>query len=351
MRGIRCSLLVVAALAVVTLAGCPPRGPVLDVESNVHHFPCDELTGVCETTWDFDVFNRGTGTLVFDVTVSEPWINVTPTGGTISEGEPPVTVTVTIDRDFSNLKQAFPDFATGTITVMSDTGEEVITVTTAPNYYTQVFTNGGNDLDGLQLSFVPDGSLSFYGLLKNTGVTDFPTDPAGGQILPFDDPEFVDTYGDPVAVVPLGGKTVPFYGKNYDTLYVSSSGFVSFGVPGNLAADPAMHFQEPQISALPVDATRAGSMVSLLQDTQKVTVTYEDAPTRGTAPSPMTRNDFQIEMFFNGDIRITYANIDPSLEGVIGLSSGQGANGQVPEDFFATDLSEANTGSLKVSLE
>jgi hypothetical protein len=341
-----------AVLVAVALAGCPPSGPVLDVESNVHHFPCDPVSGVCETTWDFDVFNRGTGTLVFDVAVSDPWINVSPTGGTIAEGDPPITILVTIDRDFSNfVKQAFPDFSTGTITVTSDTGEEIVTVTTAPNYYTQVFGNGGNDLNGLQLSFRPDASLSFYGLLKNTGLTDFPTDPSGGQILPFDDPAFVDAYGDPVAVVPLGGKTVPFYGKNYDTLFVSSTGFVSFGVPGNFGIDAGMHFQEPQISALPVDATRADSMVSLLQDTEKVTVTYEDVPTKGTVPSPMTRNDFQIEMFFNGDIRITYPYVDPALEGVVGLSSGQGAGGAAPEDFFATDLSEANTGSLKVSLE
>lgn len=340
-----------AVCAAVALAGCPPRGPVLDVSVNTLHFPCDSATGVCETVLTFEVGNSGSGTLVFSVSADQPWIGVSPASGNIEAGEGPVTLEVTIDREYSEvLKSGFPEFSTGVVTVQSDNSKREVVVTTAPNYFTQVF-QAGNDLDGLELNFQPDGSLSFYAIQKQTGITDFPTDPSGGQMLPFDDPDFVSAFGDPVATVPLGGKTVPFYGKSYDTLYVSSQGYVAFGEPGNVPASPGAHFAAPQISALPVDATQAGSMVSLLQDAQKVTVTYENVPTAGVPPLKTSENDFQVELFFNGNIRISYVNVDPTAQGVVGLSSGQGQDGQAPDQFFPTDLSGANTGALKVSLD
>ena len=328
-----CLTLVVA----LGLMGCPPDVAKLEVSMNNLHFGVDVNTGEYETVKQFNVLNAGGAdtTLVFAIVADQPWISVSPENGTIS-GNDSLLISVTIDRNYTETKAL--DFAAGVLTINASNMQKKVGVTTAPDYYTQEF-DGDFDLVGKQLWLTPSGGPSYYYLQTAENGLDFPTDPTGGLLLNF------ETFGDPVAASPLGNKEVPFYGLHYDTLYISSGGWISFGAPGNNPDTLGNHFAVPQISVLPVDGTQPGSMVSFLQDAEKLIITYEDVP---SAADPSVTNDFQIEMFFDGTIRITYLNVDPLMSGVIGLSAGVGENGEPPVDFLESTL---NTNPITVAID
>ncbi|MHC4090984.1 MAG: Ig-like domain-containing protein, partial [Planctomycetota bacterium] len=71
-------------------------------------------------------------------------------------------------------------------------------------------------------------------------------------------------------------------------------------------------------------------LVSWKQLADRAVVTYENVPEYETSNS----NTFQVEMYFNGDVRISYLDID-ALGGIAGLSEGNGLD----PDFYETDLS------------
>ncbi|HPO13999.1 MAG TPA: hypothetical protein PLI09_11180 [Candidatus Hydrogenedentes bacterium] len=332
-------LLAVVALSVIglTLTGCP-KEPVLKISAGTMHFGVVEGPAPgqeqYETTKTFQVWNDGAAgtSVVFTVSATPAWIQVNPLTGQSLSADDKVTITVTIDR---NYEAKSLDFVTGVVKVDAGFDVKNVGVTTAPNYYTEAFNNENLfDLDQTQLAFEPNGGPSFYGVEKSV-ISAFPTDPAGGLMLDF------EAFGDPVLAMPFGGEDVPFYGKNYDTLYISSNGWVSFGQAGNDATSYQNHFKAPQISGLNVDATQAGSEVSFLQDEDKLIITYENCPTAGAPASP---NDFQIELFFDGRIHLNYLNVDPAMQGVVGLSYGMGGTGALPDGFLESNL---NTDTLK----
>lgn len=339
-KPMRNTLLVV--LAMVALAGCP-RQPAVVVSDSSHHFdaiPPDSY----ETEWTFEVWNggaRGT-TLVFDVSASKPWIHVEPITGQSTGVSDKVTINVTIDRDYSALVKAAPAFLSGVINVTSDVNNASVAVTTAPDYFTQEFADGLDDVAGKTFTFLPNGSLSYYGVTQED-ATEFPEDPSGGALLDFG-------IADPVEVKPWYGANVRLYGVPYETFYVGSGGFISFGenaAKAKAADTLADHFAAPQITGLSsVDATLAGSVV-VSQTADKVVVTYEDVP----SAAKQGDNSFQIEMFLNGQIRITYLGLD-APDGIVGLSFGPevGLDG-LPADFLQSSFAGYNTPGLGAKMD
>lgn len=322
----------VLLLAGALLAGCPSQ-PVLKVSSTSHHFGVVE--DAYETAWSFEVWNgsNSAAPLVFSVASSEPWLTATPATGESTGRDDKITIDVTIDRDYSALTKAVPEFYAGIVTVTSDVGSVAVKVTTAPDYFTEEFDGGVNIADRT-FTFEPDESLSFYRATQSE-APGFPEDPAPGAILDF-------AQGDPVEVLPWYGKQLPFYGVDYGAFYVSSSGVVGFGEPGG-SETLADHFATPQIVGLStVDAT-AGGLVSVLQTAEKLVVTYEDVP---TAAKTLDSNNFQVEMFFDGTIRLTYLGVDAD-SGIAGLSYGPGDG--VPGDFLPSDFTDYSTGPLKAA--
>lgn len=334
-------VLMALVFAGMGLTGCPKQ-PKLAMSVKSMHFGVVEGPApgsqVYETERAFQVWNSGAPgtTMVFTVVTDQPWIEVTPAMAVSTGKNDKVTVTVTINREYDENAKV-PAYATGQVTVQAGFADAKVCVTTAPNYFTEIFT-AGTDLDKVQLGFTPSGGPSYY-LLDTASITDFPTDPTGGLLLNF------GAYGDPVKAGLFGDATVPFYGVNYDTLYISSRGWISFGQPGNTPNTIGNHFKTPQISALNVDAAGPGSMVSYLQEPDRLVITYENAPTAGAPGYP---NDFQVEMFFDGRIQVSYLNVDPAMAGVMGLSSGLGRGGMAPADFLESDL---NTQPLKAAVE
>lgn len=321
-----------AAMSALFVVGCVPA-PHLSVSTETLRFePSD--TPISKT---FEITNEGDPdtTLTVAVTSSEPWLSVVLDQTTSKGPEDVITATVTLDPNFSNLK-ADPSFATGIISVVAGEESEDVVATTTPDYFTQqVDGNDASRLEGNALSFIPNGGPNFYEQV-NSPINGFPTTP-GGQEVDF------SQFSDPVQAGLLDGKEVSFYDQRFDTIWISSQGWVSFGdAPGSNPNTLEQHFEVPRVSGLPVDAKTTDSIVTLQQDNQKVVVSYENAKTKGTTDS---NNDFQLEFHFDGTIRLNYVNVDPVIKGIVGLSVG-GFQGQTPEGFEQSDLAAANTAPL-----
>jgi hypothetical protein len=191
------------------------------------------------------------------------------------------------------------------------------------DYFTEQFT-GSFDLDNFTVAFIPDGSGDYYRVC-GAEATELPTDPSGGTAISLSDDDY--------EVVNLGGgETVSLYGVHYGGFCVGSNGYITF-TAGDSDYDESLtdHFSMPRISALFDDLNPGvGGMVSWMQLEDRAVVTYENVPEYGVG----NNNTFQIEMFFQGEIRITWLNID-SNDSIAGLSEGNG----LPGDFLESDLS------------
>ena len=329
--GLTLSLVLAAAM----LTGCPGN-PVVEVSANTHHFGATP-PATYETVWTFDVWNSNAagGTLIFEVAATKAWIDVAPATGQSTGADDKVTVTVTIDRDYS--AKAATAFLAGAVNITSDVGNKVVTLTTAPDYFTEQFV-GDLDVADKSVTFEPNGSLSFYGATQED-ATAFPEDPTGGALLDF-------TIADPIKVLPWYGANVSLYGVSYDSFYIGSAGTIGFGPGAGAKAGISLadHFDIPRITGLSdVDAT-AGGDVSVLQTADKVVVTYDDVPTTAKQGG----NNFQIEMFLDGTIRITYLDVGTD-SGIVGLSYGPGG-ATVPADYLESDYTGYNTPPLKAGL-
>jgi hypothetical protein len=192
-----------------------------------------------------------------------------------------------------------------------------------PDFFTEQFT-AGLDLVGQTLTWEPSGTNDFYALCGEPAAG-LPTDPAGGTILALADDQ-------PDSFMLTGGATVALYGQGYDTVFVGPNGYLTFG-SGDSAYNEsfATHFSLPRVAALFDDLNPStGGTVSWKQAADRVAVTWQDVPEYSTSNA----NTFQIEMFFDGTIRITWVAIAVQ-DAIAGLSAGNGLD----PDFLASDLS------------
>jgi hypothetical protein len=97
------------------------------------------------------------------------------------------------------------------------------------------------------------------------------------------------------------------------------------------------HFSTKRISGLFQDLDPSwGGMVSKKQLSDRIAITWENVPEYGAGNS----NTFQIELYFDGRIQLSWLGID-SDDGIVGLSKGGG----LPEDFQDIDFSELAASS------
>ena len=181
-----------------------------------------------------------------------------------------------------------------------------------------------NDIANHMLTLTPDGSGSYYRACYSEAAG-FGVDPAGGTYISLRDDDY--------AQIDLGGGYVDFYGTRYDTLYIGSNGYVTF-LSGDTYYLESLedHFCLPRISALFDDLDpSSGGAISWKQLSDRVVVTFENVPEHGSDEG----NSFQIEMFDNGRIRITWLDIGAG-DGLIGLSQGNGK----PLYYVESDMTE-----------
>lgn len=191
-----------------------------------------------------------------------------------------------------------------------------------PDYFTELFRNN-LDLQDVAFTFTPDGSASFYRICREN-VTNFFTDPAGGAVLVLDDDSF--------STESIIGFHVSLYGRSTNEVHVGSNGFITFDEGDEDYTESTFdHFALPRVSGLFRDLNpEQGGEVRWQQLSNRVAATW----LRLTEYGRNNTNSFQIEMFFDGRIRITYLQMDAD-SGLAGVSRGDG----LPFGFDDSDFS------------
>lgn len=219
--------------------------------------------------------------------------------------------------------------------VSTDESDVSFVITDEPlDYFTEYFSDSSHafDLQNTSLLLAPDGQSRYSACAEQ--ITELPSSPTGGTALNLDD--------DDSELVTLTGNTVSVYGTSYDKLYVGSNGYITLGSADTAYRDSlSAHLCLRRISGLfnDLDPT-AGGTISYKELSDRLAVTWADVPHWGTTNA----NTFQIEMFFDGQIRISWLSIEIET-GVVGISEGLGA----AVDFEQTDLSEYS--ECEVALE
>ncbi|MEO6183672.1 MAG: M36 family metallopeptidase, partial [Verrucomicrobiota bacterium] len=284
----------------------------------------------------FTLTNTGTNTIFWNVGATATWITLSQTSGTLTPGEPSTTVTANLNSTANVLPAGiytetvrFTNLTSG----ISQTRQFALNIG-QPDYFTEAFDSGGNDLDNQMFTFTPDDSASFYFACRQPAVS-FPTDPIGGTSVSLTDDSF--------ATVTLASTTrVRIYGSSNNVFYIGSNGYITLGSgDSNLDASLETHFNRPRISALFDDLFPSTGQVTWKQMSNRVAVTFANVREFGTSNT----NNFQIEMFFDGVIRITYLRIDVQT-GLAGLSRGTG----IPSGFTESDFSIYGNCATRLTL-
>ena len=280
-------------------------------------------------THTYTLANTGTMALTWTAAATQPWLAVAPAGGTLAPGAT-ATVVAAFSAPAAALAEGTYNGAINFTNVSSGAqiARSVRLTVGVVDYFTELFDTTANDTDNQSWLFTPNGSPAYYAITK-TSVAAFPTDPTGGTALTLSDDTF--TQVTPAAV------QVGLYGVSYPSFYVGSNGYVTFG-SGDSTLSPSLagHFALPRIAALFDDLNpAAGGAVSWRQLADRIAVTWQGVPEFSTTNS----NSFQIEMYFDGRVRITCLGI-AAVDGLIGLSRGQG----IPAAFVESDFSAYGSG-------
>jgi Ca2+-binding EF-hand superfamily protein len=213
------------------------------------------------------------------------------------------------------------DFEETDISEIGSSGPPPVT-----GYSTEQFTSSDAfDLPYTSVMFTPaSGGTAYSAVAQN--IVQLPTSPTGGKSLSLGDDASVSVTLSSSAVVSI-------FGDGFSTFYVGSNGYITFTEADNDYSESlADHFDTMRISALFTDLNPSASgQVSWKQLVDRVAVTWENVQQYGSTNT----NTFQIEMYFDGRIQISWLAASVQ-KGIVGLSDGQG----VPEDFEETDFSE-----------
>lgn len=194
------------------------------------------------------------------------------------------------------------------------------------DHFTELFDDFDVDLAFKSLLFVPDDGPNRYSAACSA-ISNFPSDPSGG--VPLDlgsaNPTPEISFGD--------SRSFPFFGLSYPSFFPSAHGYVSFGSPDG-GDYPALFLHQalPRVSALFAKLDPASGSVSWKSFPDRAAITWQGVPCSGF-DGP---NDFQIELFFDGRIRISWLALDVRAAAIAGLSDGLGP----PPGFLESDLSD-----------
>ncbi len=196
----------------------------------------------------------------------------------------------------------------------------------ATDWFTEDFSTG-NDLDYHRIEFTPVSNIpNKYIACTTSGVSNYNVDPAGGNVVNLGDDEYT-------SVTLSHGRKVYLYEVGYDTVYIGSNGYLTFtqGDTQN-KENVENHFSMPRVSGMFDDLKpNKGGTISWKELPDRFVVTYDNVRTDGIISNDTV--SFQIEMYYDGKIAITWLRIDP-LDGLAGLSEGKG----VPQNFMESDL-------------
>lgn len=282
------------------------------------------------SSWNFTLTNLGAAALDWTVTSTTNWLAVSTNGDNLVPGVA-ATVTASLTDDVTNFAAGIYTASLNFTNVTSGLGQSrqfTLSIGQPDEFFTELFDLNNFDLDHSALTFTPDSSANFYSACR-MAAGGFPTDPAGGGALGLTDDSFA-------TITLTGTNTVALYHQRTNVFYICSNGYLTFDASdqtntlfnGNSYPD---HFSHARVAALFQDLNPdAGGSITARELADRVAITCTGVPLYGdTAP-----NDFQIEMFYDGRIRITWLGIN-YRNGLAGLAEGAG----VPFGFTASDLS------------
>jgi subtilisin family serine protease len=283
------------------------------------------FTPTCMT---YTLTNNGIAPVSWTTDETENWVEVDPNKGVLNPNNSlDVNVCIT---SYANLldPNIYEELLIFENTDSNSIKLRLVTLTVKPpDCFTEFFDGNDSDLEGLMLTFSPDGSGAYYEACRKE-VDAFPTDPNGGTYVPLGDDDFAE-------VILSNDANILFYGTRYDRFYIGSNGYITFEQGDTeFSASLEKHFNMPRISALFTDLTPADSQnISYKQLEDRVAITFKDVPLYG---DKMAKNSFQVEMFYiDGTIRITWLDLAPAAC-IAGLSEGYG----LPLFFLESDLSK-----------
>ena len=289
------------------------------------------------TTKTFTLKNNGSAPFSWTAATGVTWLTLAPASGTLAPAAT-VAVTASLNAAASALPMSVnTDAITFTNTVSTHALTRAVSLFVGqPDYFTELFDDSVNDTANQTWTFTPAPATASLYTVTRIAAAAFPADTSTGITIPLTD--------DANALVTLtGGASVKLYGASYTSFYVGSNGYITFGT-GDIewVESYANHFNLPRIAGLfrDLNPTSRGT-IRRLQFADRVAVTWQGVPEYGTINS----NNFQIEMFFDGRIRITVL-AKVSSKGLIGLSRGLG----FPAGFVKSDFSTYPGPALSVGL-
>ncbi len=204
-----------------------------------------------------------------------------------------------------------------------------------PELWTQIFPGAetSNDMANKMILFTPDAGISHYKACT-FNIASLPTDPTGGTAIT----TWTGSADDGNALVTVtGGQTVKLHNIAYGSFWVGTNGNLTFtSAETDFTETLAEHFSQPRISGLWDDLNPGtGGQVSYKQLADRLVVTYLGVFEFSTT----NPNTFQIEMYFDGRITLSYLTL-ASVDALIGLSPGGGLS----PDFFESNHSNHASG-------
>lgn len=275
------------------------------------------------TARTFTLSNSSASSLSWSVLL-EPPLEASVVSGTMSAG---ATRTVVVSLD-ANAVAFFPVGSYTLDLVFSNQTSHIgskrtlkLVVEAEKNPLTQIFDIGDPyefDLEFKQITFTPDG-IDNYKVCRSSAAS-FPNSTASATTLNI-------PVNDSVKVNLAGNQRVHLFGHDYSFVYVAEDGSLALKPPPEF--DPLAylgdHFEVPRVSGFLTSLTPIkGGRISYQQLADRFVATWDKVwfgSTYVTNDSSGYTNSFQIEMFFDGVIRMTFLTVQWP-EGITGLSSG-----------------------------
>ena len=289
------------------------------------------------TSATYSLKNHGTAAINWTATTSATWLALSASSGALAPGAT-TTVTVSLSPAANGLPAAI--LTEPVLFTNLGSGRSLTRIANLyigqPDYFTELFDTTNNDTANTSFTFTPNTSAAGYSVVREP-VTSFPSDTTTGATT-------IAMGDDTSSLVTLSGVTVKHYGVTYSSFYVGSNGFITFGASDTQWSESLTnHFAKPRIAGLFRDLNPpvSGGTVKRRQFADRIAVTWLNVREYGT----FLTNSFQIEMFFDGRIRITLLTLN-SKKGLIGLARGTG----MPAGFVESDYSTYALPTLGLTL-
>lgn len=193
-----------------------------------------------------------------------------------------------------------------------------------PDFFTEEFASF--DLEGKRMLFTPVETFEGYeACLTDLDGGMLPFDPTIGTAVSLSD-------DDSESVSISGGESVKLFGESYTSFYIGSNGYLTFtGSDTDYSETLEDHFDTARVAGRFDDLNPSSQgTVRYQQLEDRMVVSYDNV----TEYAGSNDNTFQFELFFTGEIAISWQSIEGG-DGIVGLSAGNG----VDPDFLESDLS------------